>query len=152
MPSKTRILCQCGGGPAQHNVDLAEEGCWCPKCLQRPEADRCRQWQPMEVAKTPPKVNRNVAPAGKRHPASALEAARKARPRAGTRRYEVFKLIEKAGTNGLTDDELESLTGRSHQAVSATRNTLMNDGLIEESGHKRRTQWGNLAIAWRKVQ
>lgn len=145
---KKIVRCACGGGKAQHAVDLQEEGCWCPRCLQKPEADRCREWRPEETIRKP-EVNRNVAPVGHRHGKTALDAARKALPKTGSRRHEVFRTIETAGEYGVTDDELEKITGRSHQSVSATRNSLMKDGLIEDSGRRRRTQWGNEAIAWK---
>lgn len=57
-------------------------------------------------------------------------------------------MIVSAGPKGLTDDELETLTCRSHQSLSATRNTLMNDGLIVDGSHRRPTRYGNMAIAW----
>ena len=49
---------------------------------------------------------------------------------------------------GWTDDELEQRTGRSHQSVSATRNTLMRKGYVVDSGNRRKTRSGNDAIVW----
>lgn len=49
---------------------------------------------------------------------------------------------------GWTDDELEQRTGRSHQSVSATRNTLMRKGYVVDSGDRRKTRSGNDAIVW----
>ena len=150
MP-EPKVKCgTCQGSRAQHLND--DDGCWCPRCMKT-GASRCREFVPQEVhSDGRPKVNRKVAPVGHRHPSTAHEAARKAKPSSGTRRYTVYRLIEAAGTTlrqGMTDDELEAATGRSHQSVSATRNTLMNDGLIEDSGLRRRTQWGNDAIVWK---
>lgn len=139
------IRCVCGGGLRQHQQD--DDGCWCPRCLQGPHAARCKEWRPEEKERKP-QVNRNVAPVGRRHPSTSFDAARKSLPKSGTRRYEVYRLIEAAGEQGMTDDELEYATARSHQSVSATRNTLFKDGLVKDSGTKRRTQWGNMAIAW----
>lgn len=147
MAAKTkRIVCVCGGGKVQHTLD--DEGCWCPRCLQGKFEDRCKEFREAE-APVKPKVDRRVAPVGHRHPETAKTAARRSMPKAGTRRGEVYRLIQRAGEQGLTDDELEYKTGKSHQSVSATRNTLMNDGLIEASGFRRRTRWGNDAIAWK---
>lgn len=152
--TKAKVKCgTCQGSRAQHQND--EDGCWCPRCLMRGAA-RCQEFVPQEVhSDGRPKVNRKVAPVGHKHPSTAHEAARKAMPRSGTRRFTVYRLIEQAGTTnrvGMTDDELEKATAKSHQSVSATRNTLMNDGLIEDSGLRRRTQWGNEAIVWKVVR
>lgn len=51
---------------------------------------------------------------------------------------------------GYTDDELEVLTGRTHQSISATRNTLMRKGLIVASAGTRMTRSGNEAIVWHR--
>lgn len=50
--------------------------------------------------------------------------------------------------SGHTDDELEELTGRTHQSVSATRNTLMRKGYVIDSGLRRKTRSGNPAIVY----
>lgn len=49
---------------------------------------------------------------------------------------------------GATDDEMERFLGRSHQSVSATRNTLVRKGYLVDSGHRRPTRSGNQAIVW----
>ncbi len=49
---------------------------------------------------------------------------------------------------GFTDDELELRMGRTHQSVSATRNTLMRKGYVVDSGLKRHTRSGNPAIVY----
>lgn len=140
-------LCgSCGGGLAQHSLELDEEGCWCRSCMKAQEAggDRCKVFV---VSRRKP-VDRAVAPVGHAHPETAQTAALIARLRAGSRRKEAFDVIRNAGVRGLTDDEMEGVTGRSHQALSATRNTLMNDGLIVDSGQRRPTRYGHPAIAW----
>lgn len=50
---------------------------------------------------------------------------------------------------GWTDDELERATSRTHQSVSAARNTLMRKGYIIDSGQRRKTRSGNDAIVWK---
>lgn len=84
------------------------------------------------------------------------QAAAKAAPRYGTVRAQVLAAIEgRPSGYGATDDELEALTGRSHQSLSACRNSLMRDGLIEPQPGpdgatvKRPTRHGNDATAWR---
>lgn len=141
--AKAGDRCKCSGGPAHHaGPEFVVEGCWCPTCLRKPEAERCR-----EFVATAPAVSRNVAPVGHRHPATAKIAAANVLPRTGSKRRQVFDWIVKR--QGLTDDEIEYVTGWSHQSVSAARNTLMQDGLIEDSGLRRETKHGYDAIVWR---
>jgi hypothetical protein len=52
------------------------------------------------------------------------------------------------GGGSYTDDELEVAMGRSHQSVSATRNTLVRKGFLTDSGERRTNRWGNEAIVW----
>lgn len=139
------VFCgRCGHTRLQHQtIEDDEPGCWNPACLMA--KDRCREF--VERA-AKPRVDRKVAPVGRRSPDTAHVAAQVARLRSGTRRKEVFDLIRNAGHRGLTDDELEAATGRSHQSLSATRNTLMNDDLIVDSGMRRPTRYKNPAIVW----
>ena len=75
-------------------------------------------------------------------------------PKYGTVRAVVLAAIADAGERGATDDELEQITGRSHQSLSACRNSLMRSGHIEpvlaDDGRAltRDTRHGNAAIAW----
>lgn len=76
----------------------------------------------------------------------------KALPRSGTFKAELLALIN-THPHGLTDDEMERLTGRSHQSVSAARNSLMHDGHIKAhttAGQpvRRRTRYANEAQVW----
>jgi hypothetical protein len=49
---------------------------------------------------------------------------------------------------GLTDFDLESALGRTHQSVSAARNALMMSGLVTDSGKTRPNARGNASIVW----
>lgn len=82
------------------------------------------------------------------HPATSKAVAPKIR--SGTLQADMLELFEgwKSMGIGWTDDELEQQLGRSHQSVSATRNTLMRKGLIDASGITRKTRSGNEAIVW----
>lgn len=135
------LLCVCGGGKAHHTV---EEQCWCPRCLLLPEADRCVAYR-----EAPKQVDRNVTRVGAGHPKTAKDAAWANLPRSGSKRRSLYDWIMKR--HGCTDDELEEITGWSHQSVSAGRNTLMEDGLIIDSGKTRPTRYGNDAIVWEVV-
>lgn len=130
--------CTCGGGPAHHTL---EPECWCPNCLRRPVEQRCHLF--VEVAP----VVRQVRYVGHDHPATAKAMEDKQLPKSGSLRRQVYDWIARMG--GLTDDELEYRTGRSHQSVSAIRNSLMKDALIYDSGEVRPTRYGNDAIVWK---
>ena len=79
---------------------------------------------------------------------TSRDAARKAVLKAGTRRKEIFDLI--AGHEfGLTDDDIEVLTGLTHQSASGLRNSLMRDGLIVDSDVRRKNRRGNSSIVWK---
>lgn len=79
------------------------------------------------------------------------EAASKAVLRAGTRRRHIFNLIAEREF-GLTDHEIEALTDYTHQSASATRNSLMRDGYIWDSGYRRPNSRGNLCIVWTEAK
>ena len=83
-----------------------------------------------------------------RHPETSVRAAQKAFPKSGTKKKIIYDLIVNAGVNGMCDHELEIKTGYRHESTSATRNTLMNDGWIIDSGFRRETPQGNPAIVW----
>jgi Mn-dependent DtxR family transcriptional regulator len=71
---------------------------------------------------------------------------KRAFPRSGTLRRDIFDLIQQHG--GLTDDELEKMLHRSHQSVSGARSTLATDGWLKDSGHQRLNRYDNPAIVW----
>lgn len=77
-------------------------------------------------------------------------AASNAVLKAGTRRKEVFDLIVQH--DGLTDDEIETITGYTHQSASATRNSLMRDGYVWDSGERRVNRRGNPSIVWKEAR
>lgn len=49
---------------------------------------------------------------------------------------------------GLTDDDLEVLTNRAHQSVSAARNHLVKRGYVTDSGQRRKNRYNNDAVVW----
>lgn len=68
--------------------------------------------------------------------------------RAGSLQDAMLALFITWSVSGLTDDEIETRMGRTHQSVSACRNTLMRKGYVVDSGKRRRTRSGNEAIVW----
>jgi hypothetical protein len=124
--------CVCGDGPTHHTL---EPECWGPKCLTKPEADRCIEFRPV------------VAAADLDRQAPTIRGASVSLPRKGTLGRQVYDAI--IARRGLTDDDLEYVTGRSHQSVSSARNRLMEDGLIYDTGEKRTTRHGADAAVWK---
>jgi hypothetical protein len=70
-------------------------------------------------------------------------------PRSGTKNAHLYDLFCQAGDDGLTDDEIETVTGWSHQSASASRNLLMNRGLLTDSGERRKNRRGLDVIVWK---
>jgi predicted transcriptional regulator len=79
---------------------------------------------------------------------TSLAAAASIRPSAATLRSEINALIRKLGPKGMTCDEVEVLTGISHQSASARINELMKSDSIQDSGERRHTRSGRKAIVW----
>ena len=77
---------------------------------------------------------------------TSREAAMSVLPKAGSKRRRIFDLI--AGSKGVTDDELEGLTGWRHQTVSARRRELVLLELVKDSGERRKTSSGRSATVW----
>lgn len=62
---------------------------------------------------------------------------------------QVMGVIEKYGT--LSVDDIECLTGMTHQSASARVCELHKRGRLRDSGQKRVTKSGRRAIAWEKA-
>jgi hypothetical protein len=93
-------------------------------------------------------VETNGVRVSARHPDTSLNAARKAFPKSGTKKKLIYDLIVESGIFGMCDHELEIKTGFRHESTSASRNYLMKDGWITDSGQRRETPQGNPAIVW----
>lgn len=63
-------------------------------------------------------------------------------------RDRIWALLVTAADYGRTDDEMEVATGLRHQTLSATRRGLSKEGLIVDSGKRRKTRSGRNAIVW----
>lgn len=75
-----------------------------------------------------------------------VAAARFVQPRTGSGRWKVLSAL--AG-RGLTDEELAVETGLRHYTAAPRRNELCEWGFVEDSGDRRQTTSGSLAIVWR---
>lgn len=93
-------------------------------------------------------VESNSIRVSARHPDTSKLAGLKALPKSGTKKKIIYDLIKSKGILGMCDHEIEKELGWTHQSASAIRNTLMNDLWVEDSGLRRETPQGNLAIVW----
>lgn len=72
-------------------------------------------------------------------------------PRSGTKGAALWELFVEVDYLGLTDDEIERMTGWTHQSASAMRNSLMTRGLLKDSGQRRKNRRGLDCIVWVRV-
>lgn len=93
-------------------------------------------------------INRNVVLVSKNAQETSIAAAQAALPQSGTKRRIIYDMIVESGMFGVCDHEIEEQTRWLHQSASAARNSLLKDGLIQDSGIRRKTRQGNDAIAW----
>jgi len=91
------------------------------------------------------------APTLVRHDAmdTSVKAAAKA-SKTSTKQHIYTLLHDNPG--GLTDMEIEDITGFPHQSASAARRGLVVAGLVEDSGKRRKNSRGNDAAVWRLVK
>lgn len=82
------------------------------------------------------------------HPDTSFAMRERVFPKTGSQRRRAFDFISARGAVGATDDELEVALDLLHQSASATRNSLMKDGWIIDSGQRRLTRSGHEAIVW----
>ncbi len=75
------------------------------------------------------------------------EAAEAIAPRVGIWRWRVLQAIA-ASRDGLTDWEIHKQTGGLLYTVAPRRVELLEAGLIEDSGRRRRIPTGRRAIVW----
>jgi len=111
---------------------------YCPLCRR----EKGLVWKPQKP------VNSNSVRVGRNHPDTSHRAAQKALPNSGTKKKIIYDLIVASGMFGVCDHEIEETLGWTHQTASSSRNALMNDGWVIDSGHRRATKQGNDAIAW----
>jgi hypothetical protein len=101
----------------------------------------------MDYLKKNKSVDSNTMALSRKARDTSREAVAKNLGRAGTKKRTVYNLIVEHG--GLTDDEIEVLTGHTHQSASSSRNKLMNDGFVIATEERRRTRQGQKAIVWK---
>lgn len=84
------------------------------------------------------------------HPDTAKEAATQANT--GRTRAWVLDFMRSNGVHGVTDEEIITageFNGLRANGLRPRRVELVRDGLVEDSGEKRKTRSGRNAIVWR---
>lgn len=135
-----RVMTPCKWRACQ--VTVALMGDYCIKHWYWAQGKECPGWERNKR----PAVDRNTAIAGKRETSQA--AARQALPSSGTKRRQVYDLIMANMSNGMTADEVQISTDFSPNTINPTIKGLADDGWISDSGERRPTRTGALAIVW----
>jgi len=60
-------------------------------------------------------------------------------------RLSILKIIDAAGPDGMTSDEVEQKLSMPHQSVAARMSELLYQGLVKDSGRRRKTRHGRNA-------
>lgn len=82
------------------------------------------------------------------HSDTSRQAAESIEQHLGPIENQIFSVIERADTLGCTTDELEIVLGMAHQTASARVVGLRTKHKIMDSGLRRRTRGGRLAVVW----
>jgi len=102
-------------------------------------------------ARTPTPL-RQAQLAGRSRPHSGSETSRAAaaaiEPQAGTLCASVYSFIVGRGEAGATDHEIQAGLRLDGNSERPRRKALENRGLIEDSGRRRETPTGRMAIVW----
>lgn len=79
---------------------------------------------------------------------TSKEAADAISPKIAPLQKRVLDTIKSAGPNGLTDEQIRSLTGLQHSTETPRRKELSDKGLVIDSGKRRKTRSGRSATVW----
>lgn len=131
--------CQCGGGRAHHENDVA---CWCPACLAHPVEDRCTEYSPHipVVLPKPP-----AAPQGSS--SGKIPEHREEPPT--TSLTLVYQHIVGSGGSGVTLEDLATRLRLRESSVTQALHTLKEAGSISATNEPRQLaeQTGQLWLA-----
>lgn len=139
--------------PAIVNLVSDEWTVYCPTCSDAAGGmvQRCRElddWPEQTLVPLHYKKKRMGGVAlSRRHTDTQKHAALRLAPKAGTLQEKVLDTI-RSRRDGMTDEEIEQALSLKHQTASAARNSLMNKGLVADSGFRRNNLNGNPAIVW----
>lgn len=79
---------------------------------------------------------------------TSIRAAEEIAPAAGTLRAKVLAAIKATGAEGLTTNELVDRLGIDRDSLQPRTSELKAQGLIRDSGQRRRNANGKLSIVW----
>lgn len=80
--------------------------------------------------------------------ATSREAALRALPRSGSQRARILDLFLAVNKTGWIDEEIEQWLGIGANSERPRRKELQEGGWIEDSGRRRQTRSGAMAIVW----
>lgn len=89
-----------------------------------------------------------AVPPFQRHSPTSKEAAESVRPEVGTLREMVLRVLEAAGQEGLTDDEMQRRLAMNPSTQRPRRIELVRQGFVRDSGRTRKTVGGREAVVW----
>lgn len=113
----TNPRCTCGGGRAHHENDIA---CWCPRCLQGPDEQRCTQYAPHKPVKLPkPPLRDAPSPENDTDPATQPNV-----PTYDVDTQLILEHLASTGNHGATSSELSTHLGVSSRQVARSLTTL----------------------------
>jgi len=82
------------------------------------------------------------------HPDTAHAAATRAAPGSGKKRQQVYAAIRHGGPGGRTDEQIQIELGMNPSTQRPRRVELVEKGLVADSGQRRKTTSGRMAIVW----
>lgn len=88
------------------------------------------------------------APFRRSAPHTSRDAAKKAERRAPTMRIRVLRFLIGQGQSGATDEHGERALGIKSQSYIPRRRELVKQGIVRDSGERRKTESGRSAVVW----
>lgn len=89
-----------------------------------------------------------IGPPAARHRPTSVAAATAIEPAVGDLEKRVLRAIVAAGSNGMTDEELQTALKMGGNTERPRRRNLERSGLVRDSGQRRETTSGRRAVVW----
>lgn len=93
-----------------------------------------------------PQVQRNTVTIARNAQRTSIAAAQRVLPRTGSIRKKIYDYLQTTG--GATDEQIEDALHISGNSVRPSRGSLVDDGLVYDTGREHPTKSGNMAIIW----
>lgn len=87
-------------------------------------------------------------PPAQRHSPTSVAAAEEIKPAAATLRQAVLEFLCLCGSDGATDEEMQTALGMNPSTQRPRRVELCEQGLAYDSNRKRLTKSGRQAVVW----